>query len=108
MIRTLFLCAALVPVVACNSSAGVPLSPITFSATPPIVLAQGGSCNASIARYRAVAKSDAETGNANASVYAQIDREIGNAEAACAAGRDGEAQRQIAASKARHGYPSGN
>jgi hypothetical protein len=71
------------------------------------VLAEGSGCAAVIARYRAVTKSDADTGNANKSVYAQIDAEIRRAEAACAAGNDAEARSLIAASKARHGYPGG-
>ena len=45
----------------------------------PIVVAQlpaGAGCSSVIARFRAVAKSDADTGNANANVYKQIDSEI--------------------------------
>lgn len=70
-------------------------------------LPAGAGCDAVIARYRAVVKSDADTGNVNQSVYAQIDGEIRRAEAACSAGRDAEARSLIAASKAGHGYPGG-
>ena len=69
--------------------------------------ANAAGCDELIARYRAVAKSDADTGNSNQSVYAQIDREIRIAEIACAGGRDGEARALIAGSKSRHGYPGG-
>ena len=48
---------------------------------------------------------DLETGHVNKSVYAQINGEIEGARAACSAGRDGEANGLLAASKRRHGYP---
>ena len=107
MIRLILLCAAAAALGACNASRNS--SAIAAAPAAPVIAqeAQGAGCSAAIARYRAVAKSDADTGNANKSVYAQIDREIGAAEVACAAGRDAEAQRLIAASKARHGYPAG-
>ena len=91
----------------CNARTAAPPS----AAAPPtanVQLVQGPGCSATIGRYRAVAKSDADTGNVGPSVFAQIDREIAGAENACAAGRDAEALRLVAASKSRHGYPAGN
>ena len=104
----LLLTPVLLALAACNSARNAP-SPVASASSPVVAAAPGGSdCSAVIARYRAVAKSDADTGNAGPSVYAQIDGEIRRAEAACAAGRDGEARSLIAASKSRHGYPGGN
>ena len=107
MNRSLLLAAPLfLALAACNSARSGP--PPVAAVTPPAAAPVSGSgCAAVIAQYRAVAKSDADTGNANRSVYAQIDAEIRRAEAACAAGRDAEARSLIAASKARHGYPGG-
>lgn len=109
MNRSLLLAAPLcLALAACNSShSAPPVATAAVSSAPVAALPSGSGCGAVIAHYRAVAKSDADTGNANASVYAQIDGEIRKAEAACAAGRDGEARSLIAASKARHGYPGG-
>jgi hypothetical protein len=92
---------------ACNS-ARTP-QPVASAAPQQeaMALPAGAGCTASIARYRAVVKSDADTGNVNQSVYAQIDGEIKRAEAACASGQDGEARALVAASKSRHGYPGG-
>ncbi len=91
----------------CNSARSAP-PPVAGGGSPVVAaLPEGSGCSAVIARYRVVAKSDADTGNVNQSVYAQIDSEIRRAEAACAAGNDGEARSLIAASKARHGYPGG-
>lgn len=97
----------LLALAACNSARSAP--PPVAGAPPPVAAAlpTGAGCEAAIARYRAVVKSDADTGNVNQSVYAQIDAEIRRAEAACASGRDSEARSLIAASKARHGYPGG-
>ena len=103
----LFAAPLLLALAACNSARSAP--PPVAGAAPPVVAAlpAGAGCDAVIARYRAVVKSDADTGNVNQSVYAQIDAEIRRAEAACAAGRDAEARSLIAASKSRHGYPGG-
>ncbi len=110
--RLAFSCSVLLLALAssgCNArSAMTPPAANAPSSASPIVMAQGGDCRSVIARYRAVVQSDVETGNANKSVGAQIDREIGAADGACAAGRESEALRLIASSKARHGYPSGN
>ena len=108
MNRSLLLAAPFVlALTACNSARSAP-PPVAGVASPVVAaLPAGAGCDAVIARYRAVVKSDADTGNVNQSVYAQIDAEIRRAEAACAAGRDGEARGLIAASKSRHGYPGG-
>ena len=98
---------SLLALAACNVSRNPP-APAATTTAPSTSVTTGSDCGAVIARYRAVAKSDADTGNANASVYAQIDKEIRGAEAACAAGRDAEARTLIAGSKSRHGYPAGD
>ena len=108
MNRSLLLIAPLfLTLAACNSARSAPPPAAAVMPPPMAAPASGSGCAAVIAQYRAVAKSDADTGNVNRSVYAQIDAEIRRAEAACAAGRDGEAHSLIAASKARHGYPGG-
>ena len=108
--RLTSICSAILFVSVCTScNAGFAASP--GASSEPMVVAQlsgGSDCRSVIARYRAVTESDVQTGNANKSVGAQIGREIGSAESACAAGREGEALRLIASSKARHGYPGGN
>lgn len=91
----------------CNARTAAPPS-AAVNATPGVQMAAGPGCGGTVANYRAVAKSDADTGNVGPSVYAQMDREIAAAENACAAGRDAEALRLVAASKSRHGYPAGN
>ena len=110
MFRPLSLCVPfLIALAACNSTASSQnVSLLGPTPNVPVVVAGagGGGCADVIARFRAVAKSDSDTGNVGPSVYAQIDGEIKRAEAACAAGRDAEARGLIAASKARHGYPA--
>lgn len=100
----------------CNSQAPQPQSPqpqtpasqqrYVSPITPPgFKLPDGAGCSGAVERYRAVIANDHETGNVNDSVYKQIESEISTAAAACAAGRDGEAQALVRASKSRHGYP---
>jgi hypothetical protein len=73
---------------------------------PGFKLPEGTGCSGAVARYQAVMDNDYATGNVNQSVYHTISGEIASARSACAAGRDGEAQSLIAASKSRHGYPN--
>lgn len=91
----------------CNSAHSAPPPVAAVSAPGTAALPTGAGCEAVIGRYRAVVKSDADTGNLGQSVYAQIDTEIRRAEAACAAGNEAAARSLIAGSKARHGYPGG-
>ena len=94
------------PLAACNQTASGPASaPSSASVTPSSFrLPEGSGCQGEIARYRAVMSNDLAMGHVNQSVYNRVNGEIGKAEAACAAGRDGEAQRMLHATKARHGY----
>jgi hypothetical protein len=68
-------------------------------------LPEGAGCSGDIARWQAVQANDYASGNVNLKIYNQIQGEIGRAAALCSAGRDGEARKLIASSKARHGYP---
>ena len=107
MQRSVLLVTLLLALAGCNASRSGP-SPVATASSPVVAaLPSGSGCGAIIGRYRAVVKSDADTGNVGQSVYAQIDSEIRRAEAACAAGNEGEARSLIGASKARHGYPGG-
>ena len=66
----------------------------------------GAGCTARIGRFRTVIENENRIGQVSPSVYRQVDAEVSRAEAACAAGRDAEAERMLAATKARHGYPA--
>ena len=94
------------------TSAGPPPAPsrpapsgIPYVTAPGFKLPEGAGCAGGVARYQAIMDNDLETGHVNKSVYAQINGEIEGARAACSAGRDGEANGLLAASKRRHGYP---
>ena len=78
-----------------------PASGVTPSA---FALPAGAGCSGDIARYRAVMDNDLATGHVNRSVYDRVAGELGRASAACTAGRDAEAVRMVAATRARHGY----
>ena len=105
--KRMFVGVALLALCGCNAARTPPAAALSGAPTVVAAMPMGSDCASAIARYRAVAKSDADTGNVGASVYAQMDGEIRGAEAACAAGRDGEALSLLASSKARHGYPAG-
>ena len=90
----------------CNAAAppaAAPGAPPQAAALP----AAGGTCQAHIARYRAVQEQDIATGNIAAGVYAQVKAETDAAAEQCAAGRQAQAEAMIRASEAKHGYPSG-
>ena len=70
--------------------------------------AASGTCQAHIARYRAVQEQDQASGNIAASVYAQVKAETDAADAQCAAGHQAQAEAMIRASEVRHGYPDRN
>ncbi|HEX8166442.1 MAG TPA: hypothetical protein VF601_11720 [Beijerinckiaceae bacterium] len=92
---------------ACTQTAGPPPAPATpvLGVTPStFVLPSGSGCSGEVSRYRAVMDNDLATGHVGKSVYARVGAEIDAAAAACAAGRDAEAVRMIAATKARYGY----
>lgn len=93
---------------ACTQGASAP-PPVAVAAvpglTPPGFQLPGGTgCAGEIARTRAVIANDLATGNLNKPVGARFSAEIDGADAACASGRDAEAQRMVAATKARFGY----
>jgi hypothetical protein len=95
----------------CNANAPAPAASAPAPASLPFApssfqMPAGSGCGADIARYRAVTDDDLATGNLNQPVYRQIKGEIAAAEQTCAAGKDGEAQAMVVASRKRHGYPT--
>jgi hypothetical protein len=87
---------------ACNrTSAAAPANAAPAAAAP----GGGAGCAGEIARFEAVLKSDAETGNVNRKVYDRAQPQLNRASAACAAGRDGEAHAILAGTKRQLGYP---
>jgi hypothetical protein len=102
--------AASVVLAACNAAApppSAPPAPIAGPSQAAALPAAGGTCQAHIARYRAVQSQDQASGNIAASVYAQVKSETDAAEAQCGAGHRAEAEAMIRASEVKHGYPSG-
>lgn len=94
---------------ACQT-ASAPPAPPPSSAPPGVTpstfrMPAGSGCAGDVARFRAVMDNDLAVGHTVASVHARVTEEIDRAGAACAAGRDAEAVRMIAATKARFGYP---
>jgi hypothetical protein len=90
----------------CNAGANAPAAAVPAALAAPVaVLPAGSGCGAAIGRTRAVVQSDIATGNLNAPVGARFNADLDRASAACAAGRDGEALHELAAAKARYGYP---
>lgn len=90
----------------CNSTAQTPATAIPAAVVAPLAaLPAGTGCGGAIGRTRAVVQSDIATGNLNTPVGARFNADLDRAQAACAAGRDGEALRELAAAKARYGYP---
>ena len=88
----------------CNQTSS-PATPVA-SAAASVQMPAGAGCTARIGRFRAVIENENQVGQVSPSVYRQVDAEVSRAEAACAAGRDAEAERMLAATKARHGYPA--
>ncbi len=87
---------------ACTQTAATP------PASSPLPAAAGtaSGCAGEIAQFRAVLKSDVDTGNVGQSVYNRANADLGRAETACRAGRDGEARSLVASTKSRFGYRS--
>jgi hypothetical protein len=99
--------AALFVLAACTQTAAPPPAPATSASgvTPStFALPSGSGCASEVARTRAVMDNDLATGHVGKSVHAKVSGEVDEAAAACAAGRDAEAVRMIAATKARYGY----
>ncbi len=74
---------------------------------PGFKLPEGAGCTGAIARWKAIQDNDLATGHVGKSVYDRIQKDIAQASAACEAGRDGEAQAMVRASRVRNGYPEG-
>jgi hypothetical protein len=92
---------------ACTQTAAPPPAPAASASgvTPSgFSLPPGSGCSGEVARTRAVMDNDLATGHVNKTVHGRVGAEIDQAAAACAAGRDAEAVRMIAATKARYGY----
>ena len=95
---------------ACTQTASPPSAPAvpaasTSGVTPStFALPAGGGCSGEVSRYRAVMDNDLSTGHVAKAVHGRVSAEIDEAATACAAGRDAEAMRMIAATKARYGY----
>lgn len=97
--------AALLALSACNQTSAPSAAPVASAAPAAAALPAGAGCTAQIGRFRSVIENENRVGQVSPSVYRQVDAEVSGAEAACAAGRDAEAQRMLATTKARHGYP---
>jgi hypothetical protein len=101
------LAAAALVVAACTQTAAPPPAPAaSASGVTPLgfALPPGSGCAGEVSRYRAVMDNDLATGHVAKAVHARITAEIDHAASACGAGRDAEAVRMIAATKARFGY----
>jgi hypothetical protein len=101
------LAAAALVVAACTQTAAPPPAPAASASgvTPSgFALPPGSGCAGEVSRYRAVMDNDLATGHVAKAVHARITAEIDHAASACGAGRDAEAVRMIAATKARFGY----
>lgn len=98
-----------------SACAGANLPPPTEAAPAASAAAAGAGpadstggaagCAAAIASFEKVINSDVETGNLGRSVYPRIVADLAKPKATCAAGRDGEARSQLAAVRARYGFP---
>lgn len=97
---------ALLSLAACNQTAApaTPASPGSGVTAASFQLPAGAGCSGEVARFRAVMDNDLATGHVARAVHGRVVAEIDRAASACAAGRDGEAQGLIAATKARYGY----
>ena len=94
---------------ACNQTSAPPSAPAPAAAssgvtTPGFRLPEGTGCGGEIARFRAVLANDLETGHVGRTVHERIGGELDQAAGICSAGRDGEAQRLVSATKQRYGY----
>jgi hypothetical protein len=108
--RTVLTTAGLALALAACNRAGPSPSPAAPSAAPGVTpstfaMPQGSGCAADIARFRAVIANDRETGHIGRSVADRALAEAERAASACAAGRAGEAERMLAGTKSRFGYP---
>ncbi len=89
----------------CNQTGSPAALPMT-QAGAATQMPGGAGCTGQIGRFRTVIENENRVGQVSPSVYSRLDADVSRAEAACAAGRDAEAQRMLAATKARYGYPA--
>jgi hypothetical protein len=75
---------------------------LALAASSPAAAESG--CEAALAQFRAIVDSDAQTGNLDQSVYERMRPELRQVAAECQAGREAQAERDLAAVKHRHGY----
>jgi hypothetical protein len=80
------------------SSAPAGVTPRTFS------MPTGTGCAGEVARFQAVMDNDLATGHTTKGVHERVSAEIAAARAICAAGSEGAANAQLAATKSKFGY----
>jgi hypothetical protein len=90
----------------CNQTSTSAAMPAASAGSSGAQMPAGAGCTGTIGRFRVVIDNENRVGQVSPSVYRQVDAEVSRAEAACAAGRDAEAERMLATTKARHGYPA--
>ena len=81
-------------------------APAGGAALPPATASgpAGAGCAGEVARTRGVIDNDLAAGQVNRRVHDRIAADLRAAETVCAAGREAEALRLVAATRARHGY----
>ncbi|OYX72202.1 MAG: hypothetical protein B7Y95_10970 [Rhizobiales bacterium 32-66-11] len=96
---------------------GLLLAACTTTSSPPPAVAPAApagaadstagaaSCTSALANFMKVVDADAASGNLNPSVFKRISSDLATPKATCAAGKDGESRSQLAAIRARYGYP---
>lgn len=94
----------------CTQTARTPAAPPPGSAPPGVTpstfhMPEGTGCAGEVARFKAVLDNDVAVGHLTRSVHGRASADADRAGAACSAGRDGEARSQLAATRARYGYP---
>ncbi|MFG1463657.1 hypothetical protein V5F77_12230 [Xanthobacter sp. DSM 24535] len=92
---------------ACTTTSSPPPLARAPSATGGVADSTGGaaSCTSALANFQTVVDADAASGNLNQSVFRRISADLATPKATCAAGKDGESRSQLAAIRARYGYP---
>lgn len=92
----------------CALVAALTLAACNSTGSPTAVAGLGApaatGCAGEVGRFQAVLDSDLGMGHVNKSVYDRASADLSRASAACSAGRDAEAVRMVAATKARFGY----
>src|SRR3954447_8934550 len=90
----------------CNQTSSPAAMPVASAGASVAPLPAGAGCTAQIGRFRQVIENENRVGQVNPSVYRPGGGEGGRAGGGpCGAGRGPEAERMLATTKARHGYP---